>query len=407
MKYAVVLGDGMAGCVLDELGGKTTLEAAKTPTMDKLAKVSEQGLAMLIPKGMEPGSDTANLAVLGYDPLEYYTGRSPLEAISIGVPLGKEDVSFRMNLVSITEDDVPYEEQIILDHSAGEISTTDAAILVQAIKEELEKDSYEFHAGTSYRHLLVWRGGEHKELTPPHNVLGEQIGDYLPEDAILREMMEKGHEILKNHPINLERKRNGLNPANAVWFWGAGTAPELPSFEKMTGVKGALVSAVDLLKGIAIGTGLEVKEVRGANGGVHTNYKGKADAAIKALLEDGYDFAYIHIEAPDEMGHQGKVQEKIEAIEKIDKYILKRVYDALKMSGEDFKIMVLPDHPTPICKRTHTSDAVPYMIYDSTKEERGLDTYNEITATIAGHRFKKGHRLMAYFLKTPKYKTKK
>lgn len=394
MKYVVLLSDGMAGRPLEELGGRTTLEAAKTPVMDALAERAEIGMASMVPEGMAPGSDTANLSVMGYDPNVYYTGRSPLEALSIGVDMAAEDVSFRCNVVTLTEEEGAYEDQRILDHSSGEISTEDAAVLIEAVKEKLSREGYEFYAGTSYRHLLIWKQGEVTELTPPHDILTKRIGGYLPENPVLREMMEKSYEILKNHPINIRRKEQGLHPANSLWFWGAGTRPALMSFREKTGKKGVMVSAVDLLKGIAVGAGMDNIFVEGANGGLHTNYEGKADAAVKALLEDGYDFAYIHVEAPDEMGHLGSVQDKITAIENVDGRVLKRIMDAFSASDEDCRIMVLPDHPTPVCMRTHTGEAVPYLIYDSRTKLDGIHIYNEKEAAKSGHVWKDGYRLI-------------
>lgn len=394
MKYVVLLSDGMAGRPLEELGRRTTLEAAKTPVMDALAERAEIGMASMVPEGMAPGSDTANLSVMGYDPNVYYTGRSPLEALSIGVDMAAEDVSFRCNVVTLTEEEGAYEDQRILDHSSGEISTKDAAVLIEAVKEKLSREGYEFYAGTSYRHLLIWKQGEVTELTPPHDILTKRIGGYLPENPVLREMMEKSYEILKNHPINIRRKEQGLHPANSLWFWGAGTRPALMSFREKTGKKGVMVSAVDLLKGIAVGAGMDNIFVEGANGGLHTNYEGKADAAVKALLEDGYDFAYIHVEAPDEMGHLGSMQDKITAIENVDGRVLKRIMDAFSASDEDCRIMVLPDHPTPVCMRTHTGEAVPYLIYDSRTKLDGIHIYNEKEAAKSGHVWKDGYRLI-------------
>lgn len=394
MKYIILLSDGMAGRPLEELDGRTTLEAARTPVMDTLAKKAEIGMASMVPEGMAPGSDTANLSVMGYDPKLYYTGRSPLEALSIGVDMAPTDVSYRCNVVTLTEEEGAYEDQKILDHSSGEISTEDAAVLIEAVKAELQREGYEFYAGTSYRHLLIWKQGEVMDLTPPHDVLTERIGEHLPEHPVFREMMEKSYEILKNHPINIERKKQGKNPANSLWFWGAGTRPALASFREKTGKKGVMISAVDLLKGIAVGAGMDNIFVEGANGGLHTNYEGKADAAVKAVLEDGYDFAYVHVEAPDEMGHMGVMQDKITAIENVDGRVLKRIVDAMDASGEDYRIMVLPDHPTPICVRTHTGEPVPYLLYDSRTEMDGIHIYNEKEAAKSRHVWKDGYRLI-------------
>lgn len=398
MKYIIVLSDGMAGRPLEKLGGKTTLEAADTPNFDRLAEKAEIGLASMVPEGMAPGSDTANLSVMGYDPKIYYTGRSPLEALSIGVDMAADDVSFRCNLVTLTEDGGAYEDQKIIDHSSSEISTEDSTVLLEALKEGLKREGYEFYAGTSYRHLLIWKRGKVLELTAPHDILTKTVGEYLPKDLVLLDMMKKSYEILKDHPINVERKKQGLNPANSAWFWGAGTRPALASFEEKTGKKGVMISAVDLLKGIAVGADMDRIIVEGANGGLHTNYEGKADAAIHALLEDGYDFAYVHVEAPDEMGHMGSVTDKITAIENVDGRVVARITEAMDRSGEDYRLMILPDHPTPICVRTHTSEPVPYMIYDSRKAIDGIHTYNEKEAAKSTCIWKDGYRLIDHLL---------
>lgn len=398
MKYIIVLSDGMAGRPLEELGGKTTLEAADTPNFDRLAEKAEIGLASMVPEGMAPGSDTANLSVMGYDPKIYYTGRSPLEALSIGVDMAADDVSFRCNLVTLTEDGGAYEDQKIIDHSSSEISTEDSTVLLEALKEGLKREGYEFYAGTSYRHLLIWKHGKVLELTAPHDILTKTVREYLPKDLVLLDMMKKSYEILKDHPINVERKKQGLNPANSAWFWGAGTRPALASFEEKTGKKGVMISAVDLLKGIAVGADMDRIIVEGANGGLHTNYEGKADAAIHALLEDGYDFAYVHVEAPDEMGHMGSMTDKITAIENVDGRVVARITEAMDRSGEDYRLMILPDHPTPICVRTHTSEPVPYMIYDSRKAIDGIHTYNEKEAAKSTCIWKDGYRLIDHLL---------
>lgn len=398
MKYVVVLGDGMADEPLQELGGKTPLSYADTPALDKIAKKSEIGMVKTVPEGMAPGSDTANLSVLGYDPKQYYSGRSPLEALSIGVPMKDTDVALRCNIVTISDDDVPFEEKIIIDHSSSEISTQDCAVLLEAVKTELEKEPYHFYVGTSYRHCLIWENGQVVSLTPPHDVLGQVIGSYLPDDAALRDMMKKSYEILKDHPLNVERKKQGLHPANCCWFWGAGTRPALDLFEQKFGKKGMMISAVDLLKGIAVGAGMDVAHVEGANGGLDTNYEGKMQAAFDALTAGGYDFAYIHVEAPDEMGHQGSVEKKIKAIENLDKRIIGPLFEKLKEQNVDFRMLVMPDHPTPIALRTHTSAEVPYLLYDSTKEECRDWKYNEAEGILSGNYVAHGHDLMKYFL---------
>lgn len=385
VKYIVILGDGMADELLGELWDRTPLEAANTTAMDKLAAKSELGMAYMVPEGMSPGSDTANLAVLGYDPKIYYTGRSPLEALSIGVPMKDTDVALRCNVVTLSEGG-SYEEKTILDHSSGEISTEDARVLIEAVKQELENETYHFYPGTSYRHLTIWDKGSVVELTPPHDILGSVISEYLPKEASLREMMEKSYEILNEHPLNLERAKKGLPKANSLWFWGAGTKPALDSFEGKYGKKGVMISAVDLLKGIGAGTGMKNIIVEGADGTLHTNYKGKAMAAVRALLEEDYDFAYIHVEAPDEMGHQGSVEKKIEAIEHVDHEVVRTVVEELQRAGEPFRLLLLPDHPTPIRLRTHTAEPVPYLLYDSTKAEKGASAYNEREAVRASKR---------------------
>lgn len=394
MKYLVVLGDGMADEPIAEIGGKTPLEYAKTETMNRLAPKSEIGLACTIPEGMKPGSDTANLAVLGYDPKRYYTGRSPLEGLSIGVPMKDTDIAIRCNLVTVSDDGLPYEQKTIIDHSSGEISTEDAAVLIEAVQKEFNNETYQFYLGTSYRHLTVWNHGIVTELVPPHDVLGRVIGQYLPQDEKLREMMKRSYEILNDHPVNIERAKRGLNKANSLWFWGAGTKPALDSFEEKFGKRGAMISAVDLLKGIAVGAEMENIEVEGANGTLETNWEGKAEAAVKALLTDGFDFVYIHMEAPDEMGHQGSLERKIKAIEYLDSRVLSVLTEKLDASGEEYRLMLLPDHPTPIACRTHTSDPIPYMIYDSREDKKASWLYNEKAAGESGNIVKDGYTLM-------------
>jgi 2,3-bisphosphoglycerate-independent phosphoglycerate mutase len=394
MKYIVVLGDGMADEPLSVLENRTPLKAAQTPQLDLLAKLSELGLAYTIPEGMKPGSDTANLAVLGYNPKVYYSGRSPLEALSIGVDMKSTDIAIRCNVVTLSEDENSYEERTILDHSSGEISTEDAAILIDAVKKELENGSYKFFVGTSYRHLTIWDQGEVVDLAQPHDILGKVIGEYLPKETALRQMMEKSYDILNNHPINVARKAKGLNKANSLWFWGAGTKPALTSFEEKNHIKGAMISAVDLLKGIAIGAGMKVVEVPGADGTLHTNYEGKAMAAVKILLDEDYDFVYIHVEAPDEMGHQGNVANKVKSIEYLDQRVIKVVMEEMKKVGADYRMLVMPDHPTPIWCRTHTSDPVPYLLYDSTAEQDNKWLYNESEAKLSGNVVVEGYTVI-------------
>lgn len=398
MKYVVVLGDGMADEPVRELGGCTPLAAARTPYMDRLSRYGRLGMVQTIPEGMKPGSDTANLAVLGYDPRKYYSGRSPLEALSIGVPMKETDIAIRCNVVTLSEGEEAFGEKVILDHSASEISTEESRVLLDAVSQKLADETYQFYAGTSYRHCLIWNGGRVLELTAPHDVLGQTIGQYLPEDGKLREMMQRSYDILASHPINQERKRKGLHPANCCWFWGAGTRPKLDSFQDRTGKKGIMVSAVDLLKGIAVGAGMAVAHVEGATGGLHTNYLGKAKAAVQALTEEGYDFAYIHVEAPDEMGHQGSAGKKVEAIEHLDGEVIGPVVEGLEAAGEEFRLLVLPDHPTPVRVRTHTADSVPLLYYDSRVQEEHTWVYNEEEGRRAGLLVEKGYELMEMFL---------
>ena len=394
MKYVVVLGDGMADCPIKELGDKTPLEYADTPMMDELAGLSEIGMAKTIPEGMKPGSDTANLAVMGYDPKQYYTGRSPLEALSIGVDMKDTDVAIRCNIVTVSDEEAVYEDKTMIDHSSSEISTEDAAILLNAVMQEMQNETYQFYVGTSYRHCLIWNQGQVVELTPPHDILEQKIGEYLPKDPVLRQMQKRSYEILSKHPLNLERKAKGLNPANSLWFWGAGTRPALDSFEGKYGKKGVMISAVDLLKGIAVGAGLTNVIVPGANGGLHTNYEGKAQAAVDALTKKGYDFAYIHVEAPDEMGHQGSVERKVQAIQYLDQRIIRLVKEQLDAAGEPYRMLILPDHPTPIRVRTHTNKEVPYMLYDSTDEQNKTWNYNEQEGAASGNYVAEGHKLI-------------
>ena len=393
MKYIVVLGDGMADEPIAELGGKTPMEAACTPVMDELAGKGSLGTVQNVPQGMAPGSDVANLSVLGYDPAENYSGRSPLEALSVGVAMEDNDVIFRSNIVTLTDDE-PYEEKTILDHSSGEISTADADVLMETIREKFNNDTFQFYTGTSYRHILVWKNGRVAKLEPPHDHLGSVIGPYLPQEAVLRKMMQESFPILNEHPLNRARAAAGKNKANSLWFWGAGTKPRVQNFRKKTGLKGAMISAVDLLKGIAVGAGMQVCQVEGATGSIDTNFEGKAQAVIDALLKDGCDFAYIHVEAPDEMGHQGKVQEKVKSIEYLDSRLIAPVKQAMEEAGEDFRMLILPDHPTPIRIRTHTGDPVPYLLYDSTRQLKKQERFTEETARAADNFEPNGYRLI-------------
>lgn len=397
MKYIVILGDGMADEPIEALGGKTPLEYANTPVMDELACKGTLGMVQNVPEGMAPGSDVANLSVLGYDPVKNYSGRSPLEALSVGVAMEDTDVVLRCNVVTVTEEE-PYEEKTILDHSSGEISSADADVLMDSIRAAFNNEEFQYYSGTSYRHITIWKNGTVVDLEPPHDHLTQKIGPFLPKEEKLRQMMEKSFPILNDHPLNVQRAAEGKNKANSLWFWGAGTKPSLQNFEEKTGLKGAMVSAVDLLKGIAVGAGMLVKQVEGATGSIDTNYEGKAQAAIDSLLEDGCDFVYVHVEAPDEMGHQGELHNKVLAIEDLDRRLIAPVKKAMEEAGEDFRMLVLPDHPTPIRIRTHTGGAVPYVLYDSTKQRRAVAHYTEAEALASGNYEPNGHKLMDVFL---------
>ena len=397
MKYIVILGDGMADEPIDALGGKSPLACAETPVMDELASKGEMGMVQNVPAGMAPGSDVANLSVLGYDPAVCYSGRSPLEALSVGVAMEPTDIVLRCNIVTLTEEE-PYAEKTILDHSSGEISTADADVLMDAIREAFNSDEFQYYTGTSYRHITIWKNGTMPQLEPPHDHLTQVIGPYLPQETKLRAMMEKSFDILNTHPLNLERAAKGKNKANSLWFWGAGTKPSLQNFTEKTGLKGAMVSAVDLLKGIAVGAGMKVYQVPGATGSIDTNFEGKAQAAIDALTKDGCDFVYVHVEAPDEMGHQGLLKEKIQSIEYLDRRLIAPVKKAMEDAGEDFRMLVLPDHPTPIRLRTHTGDPVPYVLYDSTRQRKSIQKYTEAEAEATGNYEPNGYRLIQRLL---------
>lgn len=398
MKYIVILGDGMSDEPVAALGGKTPLEYANTPAMDALASKGEMGMVQNVPAGMAPGSDVANLSVMGYDPVTNYSGRSPLEALSVGVEMAPDDIVFRCNLVTVTEEE-PYGEKTILDHSSGEISTEDADILMDTIREHFNNEEFRFYTGTSYRHIMIWKKGNLVPLEPPHDHLTKVIGPWLPKEEKLRQMMEKSFELLNNHPLNLRRAAEGKNKANSLWYWGAGTRPSLESFAAKTGLKGAMVSAVDLLKGIAVGAGMKVCQVEGATGSIDTNWEGKAQAAIDALLKDGCDFVYVHLEAPDEMAHQGLVDEKVKSIEYLDSRIVAPLKKAMEEAGEDHRMLILPDHPNLLRLRTHTGDAVPYVLYDSTRERSAIAHYSEAEARATGNFEPQGHKLMDRFLR--------
>ena len=395
MKYVVILGDGMADYPIESLGGKTPLAVANKPYIDSLAKVSEVGLAKTVPLGLKPGSDVANLSVLGYDPLKGYTGRSPLEAASIGIDLKDTDVTARANLVTVSNEE-NYADKTMVDYSAGEITTAEAKELIDYLKEYLDDGEYTLYSGISYRHCLVVDNGKISgELTPPHDITGRPVKEYLPKGAVGEKylsLMEKSHQLLKDHPVNLDRIKRGKNPANSLWFWGEGTKPSLQSFEDKFSLKGGMISAVDLLKGIAKLTGMDVIEVAGATGNYDTDFDGKAKACLEGL-KGGLDFVYVHMEAPDECGHHGDLEHKIYSIEQIDG-VVKTVCEGLKSAGEDFRVLIAPDHPTPIAIKTHSADAVPYLIYDSRKAVGGVNRYDEENAFLSGVKVENGFELM-------------
>lgn len=401
MKYVVVLYDGMADYPVPALGGKTPMMCAKKPNMDYLAQRSEVGLIKTVADGLKPGSDVANMSVMGFDPMKFYTGRSPLEAASIGIDMKPSDVSLRCNLVTLSEDGKPYEEKTIEDYCADDISTEEAEEIIKTIEEELGTDEFKFYSGVSYRHCLIWANGttDLGTMTAPHDITGKVITDYLStaENAKpLIEMMKKSYDILKDHPVNLARRAQGKRPANSIWLWGEGTRPAMQSFEEIFGIKGSVVSAVDLIKGIGGCAKMEVAEVEGATGYLDTNFEGKANAALDLLERN--DLVYIHFEAPDECGHRNEPENKVKAIEMIDSRVLPILFDGLK-KYDDYKIMILPDHPTPIVTRTHASDPVPYLIYHKNNEITGVDTINEETAKATGNYIDFGPGIMPHFLK--------
>jgi 2,3-bisphosphoglycerate-independent phosphoglycerate mutase len=401
MKYVVILGDGWADYNIDALNGKTPLYVANKPNIDKLASVSEIGLCKTVPDNLKPGSDVANLAVLGYDPNLYYTGRSPLEAASIGIDLIDTDVTARANLVTLSNEDV-FEDKTMVDYSAGEITTKEAKELIDFLKTNLDTDGLRLFSGVSYRHCLVIANGKVTgDLTPPHDITDKKIKDYLPKNkdsAFYLDLMKRSYELLKDHPVNKKRIAEGKRPASSLWFWGEGTKPRLDSFKDKFGLDGAMISAVDLLKGIAKLTGMDNIEVDGATGNYDTNFLGKANACLKAL-KDGKDFVYIHMEAPDECGHQGNLDKKIFSIEEIDSKVVKTVVDGLNNMGEDYSILIMPDHPTPIALKTHVKDPVPYLIYRSNvKVDANVTSYNEETASNSNNFINDGYTLMQKFL---------
>ncbi len=401
MKYIVVLGDGMADYPVKELGNQTPLDCANKPNMDRLCKEGVLGLVSHVPDSLSPGSDVANLSAMGYDPVAYYTGRSPLEAVSMGIDILESDVVFRCNLVTLSEGG-EYRGKTILDHSADEITTAEARALIAEVEKSFGTQTMKFYPGVSYRHALVWQNGPEKpQLTPPHDILEKPITDYLPKGEgsdVLSNMMEQSYALLKNHPINQKRRERGLRPANSIWIWGEGKKPRLDSFYEKFGLRGAVISAVDLIKGIAICAGMKAIDVPGATGNIHTDFDAKAQACLDAL-SDGYDFVYIHIEAPDECGHRHEIDNKVRAISLIDEKVVGKITRELDQKGEDYRMLILPDHPTPLSLRTHTKDPVPYILYDSRKKgDSGFSCYCEKNAKLANVYEKAGYNLLKAFL---------
>ena len=400
MKYIVLLCDGMADLPREDLPGKTPMGTASKPNMDKLAKISEIGMVKTVADSLKPGSDVANLSVLGYDPAVYYSGRSPLEAGSIGIDMKPTDVSFRCNLVTLSDEE-DYAQKTMTDYCAGDISTAEAKELIKFIREKLGNEEFSFYSGVSYRHCLIWDKGtlDIGSLTPPHDITGRKITDYLgvnENGKKLLEMMKKSYDLLKDHPVNKKREEKGLRPANSIWLWGEGVRKELTSFEEKYGLKGAMISAVDLLKGIGKFTGMKVIDVEGATGYIDTNFGGKAKAAIDSL-KSGSDFVYIHVEAPDECGHRFETENKVKSIELIDELILGPILK--EFEGEKIRVLICPDHPTPLALKTHTNAPVPYLIYDSGRAEKGVDNFCEESAEKTGNYVGAGHTLMERFLK--------
>lgn len=401
MKYLVMLCDGMADEPNEALGNSTPMEKANKPCMDSLAAKAEVGIVKTVAEGLKPGSDVANLSVLGYEPAVYYSGRSPLEAASIGIDLKDTDVTLRCNLVTLSDDE-DYENKTILDYCADDISSEEAKILIEYIQEKLGNDVFRFYPGVSYRHCLVWSNGNPHPgvLTPPHDITGKVITDYIPKgEAVdeLYDLMKKSYDLLKDHPVNQARIARGKRPANSIWLWGEGTKPLLDNFSEKFGIKGSMISAVDLLKGIAICAGMNSVDVDGATGYLDTNFDGKCKAAIEEF-KNGVDLVYVHVEAPDECGHRGEIENKVKAIEMIDEHILGPVVEFLK-GYDDFAVLVCPDHPTPLSIRTHTSTPVPYLIYDSKNEiNSGVKVFCEKEARETGNYIEKGFTMMNYFL---------
>lgn len=399
MKHIVVLMDGAADTPVAELGGKTPLEAAKKSNIDRLASLGEMGMVKTVPDNLQPASDVANLAVFGYDPQKYYTGRSPLEAVSMGVELLPTDMAFRTNLVTLSDEE-NYEDKTMVDYGADEITTEEARVLIEAVNEALRTDEYEFFAGVSYRHLLVWHNKDGNfKMTPPHDISDRKITEYLPDNETLLSLMKRSYDILKDHPLNADRKARGLRPANSIWIWGNGKRPALDSYKSKFNLKGAVISAVDLIKGIGICAGLDVIDVEGATGNINTNFDGKGKAAVDAL-RGGADFIYVHLEAPDESGHRHEIDNKVRSIELIDEKIVAPIINAMDEDGEDYKILIMPDHPTPLATRTHSRNPIPYLVFESAQKGGASKetSYTEANAEKTGIFIKEGYKIIEKIL---------
>lgn len=396
-KYAVLLCDGMADMPVESLANKTPMEVANKPNMDSLVKVSQIGLIKTVDDSLSPGSDVANLSVMGYDPMKYYTGRSPLEAVSMGIKMNDNDVAFRCSLVTLSDEE-NYEDKTMVDYCAGDISSEEAAAILKTVDEKLGNEILKFYSGVSYRGCLVVKDGQNADgdFTPPHDISGRIVGEYLPKNKAMLEIMKKSYDIMSKHPVNLKRIAEGKNPANSVWLWGNGKKTVLDSFDELYGLKGTIVSAVDLVKGIGISAGMEVCEVKGATGYIDTDFDGKAKAAI-AALENGSDYVYIHVEAPDECGHRGETENKVKAIELIDEKILGPLKEALD-KYDDYALAILPDHPTPLCTKTHSREPVPYLLYVKSKKEKGADIFSEKAAKDSGNYLERGCLLIEKML---------
>jgi 2,3-bisphosphoglycerate-independent phosphoglycerate mutase len=397
MKYLVLLGDGMSDEKLPQLGNKTPLQAARTPHMDFMARHGILGLARTVPPGLPPGSDVANLSVFGYDPRNCYTGRSPLEAASMGVALGPDDVAFRLNMVSLN---ISGAKVFMQDYSAGHISTEESRILVEDLQKNFGKDGIEFYPGVGYRHLMVWRGGKYAlKSTPPHDITGKEVAGHLPNgdgaDRLIF-LMNASQMLFKDHPVNRKRVGEGKLPASSIWLWGHGKSPRIGTFQELHGLSGAVISAVDLIKGIGIYAGLDVINVAGATGYIDTNYEGKVAAALQAL--ETRDYVYLHVEAPDEAGHSGNLEHKMQAIEDFDARVVGPILEGVK-KFDSYRILCTPDHPTPLALMTHTSNPVPFILYTGENaENRSIEGYDEDTAAATGLVIEEGYRLMGMLL---------